>query len=81
MKYFVDIGYDKAIPDIEKFGYNFLRLSIELLSVAAKIKPKSIFETEEMKTDSEFAKAFKRVVARGLKPFESLAYYKEEVIK
>ena len=33
-----------------------------------------------MKTPSDFANAYNFVVSQGLKPFETLAYYKENVI-
>ena len=73
-------GYPPNTPDIAKFGYNYVRLACEFIENAAKIKPRQLFESDEIKAASMYTIVLKSLKEKGYKPYEKPAYYKENVV-
>jgi hypothetical protein len=77
--YFLNAGYPKDTPDIEKLSYNFVRLSSEFIQAASTIKTKKLYANEETDENSDFLNAFIKLQELGWKPYSKLAYYKDTV--
>lgn len=43
VSYFANQNYPKDTPELEKFGYNFVRMASEFVTAAAVVKPRKLF--------------------------------------
>lgn len=77
IKYFFTQGYKNEKAELEKYGYNYVRLAAEFVSSAHIVKPRKLYESEEMQEPSEYARAFNELTQTGWKPYDAPAYYKE----
>ena len=57
-------------------GFTWVKLAGEFICTAAVVKPKKMFETEELDQPSNFALALNKLESSGYKRPSTPAYYK-----
>ena len=58
-------------------GFTWVKLASEFICAAAVVKPKKMFEMEELEQPSKYALALSKLEQTGWKKYPTPAYYKE----
>jgi hypothetical protein len=75
--YFAHLGYPADTPDLAKMGFTWVKLASEFICAAAVVKPRKMFETDELEESSKYAIALNKLEQTGWKKYPTPAYYKE----
>lgn len=75
--YFIQQGYPKDTPQAAKMSFTWVKLASEFICAAAIIKPKKMFEVQELEQASDYVLALAKLEQAGFKKYTAPAYYKE----
>lgn len=75
--YFLKQGYKiEEHPNIENYGFNYVKLCFEILQAAALIKPRALYYNQETKDPSNFTREYNSLLKILKDPPEDLVFYK-----
>lgn len=58
-------------------GFTWVKLASEFICAAAVVKPRKMFETDELEEPSKYVIALNKLEQTGWKKYQTPAYYKE----